>query len=99
VKRSKPITQIRDQAMNDNQEDKRMLHVIEPQKNHSPFAQDLPGAARGSREKFKKMVHAGDAPKIEITVKSDKLVITKPDDQSDHEELVEGKSQQGQDKK
>ena len=46
--------------MNDNQEDKRLLHVIEPQKNGSPFAQDLPGAARGNREKWEKMVHAGE---------------------------------------
>ena len=85
--------------MNDNQADKKMLHVIEPQKNSSPFAQDLPGAARGSREKFEKIVHAGKAREKKNTDNSDKPLITEPDDQADHEELVEGKSQQRKDKK
>lgn len=85
--------------MNDNHEDKRLLHVIDPQKNGSPFAQDLPGAARGSREKFEELVHAGETPKKENTDKLHRPLITEPDDQADHEELVEGKSQQGKDKK
>ena len=47
--------------MNDNQEDKRMLHVIEPQRNGSPFARDLPGASRGSRKRWRSMINGGAA--------------------------------------